>query len=79
VHQDGRAAVALRLVDRGGGVVDVGDVLRDVGYLPDTVEERGVQDRRVEGAPGLGAVRRDRTGEQVRGRAVDEVEGAVAR
>lgn len=38
-----------------------------------------MQDGRVQRAPGLGAVRRDRTGEEVRGGAVDQVEGAVAR
>lgn len=38
-----------------------------------------MQDRRVEGAPGRRAVGGDRTCEEVRVRAVDEVEGAVAR
>ena len=78
VHQDGRAAVVFGLADGGGGVVDVRDVLRGVRDAPDVVEERGVQDRRVEGAPGLRTVGGDRTGEEVRVRAVDEVEGAVA-
>src|SRR5690606_10319028 len=78
VHQHGGTAVVFRLLDRRGGVVDVGDVRRGVlGDPPDVVEEGGVQDRGVQGAPRLRAVGRDRAGQQVRVRAVHEVEGAV--
>ncbi|CAM5215934.1 hypothetical protein LSPH26S_04755 [Lysinibacillus sphaericus] len=71
--------MALRLLDRCRRVVDVRDVFGGVGRVPDLVEQGRVQDRRVEGAPGLGPVGADRAGEQRLVRMVQEVEAAVAR
>lgn len=79
MHENGRAAAALRLVDRGLRVVDVADVLGGVRDAPDVLQEGGVQDRRVQGAPGVRAVGADRTVEEGGVGAVDEVEAAVSR
>ncbi|CAM5699433.1 hypothetical protein SBADM41S_11070 [Streptomyces badius] len=68
----------FRLFDGCRGVVDVTDVLGRVGDPPHLVEQRGVQDRRVQGAPGVGAVRTDGAGQQSRVGAVHQVEAPVA-